>query len=87
MAAVPYLVLASANQILRAICATLVKLTSIPGLTVTCFHVKGVARVEAMGIVQHQASACAILVLLLVRERVDTVFLSAVDPARILGDV
>ncbi len=81
MAAVPYLEPASANQILRASCATVVKRTSIPGLTVTCFHVKEVEHVEAMGIVQHQARVCAILALLLAKGGVDTVFLFAVDLA------
>ncbi len=87
MAAVPYLEPASANQILRASCATVVKRTSIPALTVTCFHVKEVEHVEVMGIVRHQARVCVILALLLATGGMDTVFLSAVDPARIRADV
>ncbi len=87
MAAVPYLEPASANQILRASCATLVRLTCIRALIVTCFHVKEVERAEVMAIVRHQARVCAILALLLAKGGVDTVFLSAVDPARIRADV
>jgi hypothetical protein len=87
VAAVPFLGPASAKLILKANCATVVKLICIQARTVTCFHVTGVARVEVMGIVQPQASVFAILALLLARGGVDTVFLFAVDPARIMGDV
>lgn len=72
--------------ILRVIYAKHV-LICIQVLTAICLHVKEGPRVGAMDIVPHQASASAILVLFSARGRVDTVFLSAADPARILEHV